>query len=71
MSKTKEKPAFVLESTRSDNQPMTLRLGHSNREKLINLLIKMKGLAMSGLKKKIVKMIAINRDSNTSSETWF
>ena len=68
MSKTKEKPAFVLESTKSDSLPLTLRLGHSSKEELINLLMKMKGLAMSGLKKKISKMMNSNRDS---VDTWF
>lgn len=31
MSKAKEKAAFVLESTRVDAEPMTLRLGHNSK----------------------------------------
>ncbi len=71
ISKGKNKEAFVLESTRADCEPTTIRISHSSNEDYWKLILKVKKLVMGGLRGKIEKMYGIDRDSKEMDDNWF
>ena len=71
MSKTKSKFAFALESTKADCEPMTMRLGMTKIADFEGLLLKMKEMVMTGLKKKISRMMGLGRESMEYKSNWF
>lgn len=70
-SKVRNKEAFVLESTRVDCDPTTVRLSHQDIHEYYHILYKFRHLALGGLRKKIEKMRGLNRGSINFADKWF
>jgi hypothetical protein len=63
MSSTNKKHAFVLESTKPECLPQTVRLGLTQLADFKEVIPKIKSIVFSGLKAVISKKMGLSRDS--------
>lgn len=63
MSKTNKKHAFVLESTKGECSPETIRLGATQLPDFNEIITKIKEVVYTGLKQVITKKMGLSKDS--------
>lgn len=61
----------MLESTRAECEPITLRIAHTNESQMQSLLAKMRLAMRMGLRKKIARMMQLMPANNELKHDYF